>query len=107
MSDFLVGLLLGMFSASAICALASRVLCNRVSGELREAKKDIFERRYLEDMRRNREESSGWLRYWRNKNGYNDLWYPDWGEVFSDWEARGREIESLYREIEMLRGGSN
>lgn len=52
----------------------------------------------LETIRRNRLVTSSWVKYWREKEGKGDTWYPDWGEIYTDWEDRGKEIERLTAE---------
>jgi len=55
--------------------------------------------RRIEELRRNREHTSNWIKYWRKKNNQNNLTYPDWDSIFEDWESRGKEIADLNAEI--------
>ena len=59
--------------------------------------------RRIEDLRRNREHASKWIKYWRKKNNQNKLTYPDWDSIFEDWESRGKEIKKLKSEIKRLK----
>jgi hypothetical protein len=62
-------------------------------------REEIAEHDQLEELRRNREHASNWVTYWRNKTGKDKNWYPDWDEIFLDWEERGKKIEELIEQL--------
>lgn len=55
------------------------------------------------DMLNDRENRHHYLDYWREKNGYDSLWYPDGDEVYKDFFDMKARAEELAEENEKLR----
>lgn len=57
----------------------------------------------LEEIRRNREHASNWVKYWREKHGKMTLAYPDWDEIFKDWEEAHALAQSRLRRMRLFK----
>lgn len=55
------------------------------------------------DMLNNRENRRRYLDYWREKNGFDSLWYPDGDEVYADFFAMKALADELAETNERLR----
>lgn len=83
----------GMASASLILAVADR---------LESLEEDVNEWMITFDMLNDRENRSGYLTWWREKNGEDELTYPDSDEVYKDFFAMKAKVEELTEENEDL-----
>ena len=56
-----------------------------------------------EEIRRNREHASNWVNYWREKHGEMTLTWPDWDEIFKDWEEAHALAQSRLRRVRLFK----
>ena len=57
----------------------------------------------LDDLRRNRQHTSNWIKYWREKHGESTLAWPDWDEIFADWEEAHALAQSRLRRMKLFK----
>lgn len=57
----------------------------------------------MEEIRRNRQHASNWVKYWREKHGEMTLAWPDWDEIFKDWEETHTLAQSRLRRMRLFK----
>lgn len=57
----------------------------------------------MEEIRRNREHASKWVKYWREKHGQMTLTWPDWNEIYKDWEEAHALAQSRLRRMRLFK----
>ena len=73
-------------------------LSNEAADMIEDLQEIVEAYRLATEMQRNRDGYKRYLKYWREKNGRNDLWYPDGDQIYKDfWELKDSMAEIVER----------
>ena len=73
-------------------------LSNEAADMIEDLQEIVEAYRLATEMQRNRDGYKRYLKYWREKNGRNDLWCPDGDQIYKDfWELKDAMAEIVER----------